>query len=166
MARADLFKVSNSMFSGKTQTDNQNTEITNDGFWPNINVGEFEARRSVPIEMDKDAIASSVLSAVVQINKALNDVKLRYQSNGSAQARDVLTQPSINGKCMLVILYEKAVFSLAKAELLPEFATTQMRDAGENVATREPDTRDSLVAESQQHIRTIKGQGRLSVELL
>ncbi|SQD80439.1 head completion/stabilization protein [Moritella yayanosii] len=166
MARADLLEVSNGMFSGKTESEHQDTDIINDGFWPDINAGDFEKRRSVPVDMDKDAIAMSVVSAIAQINIELVGVKTRHEAEGIAQASDVISQPSIADKNMLVILYEKAVYARAKAELLPEFATTQMRDAGENVTQREPETRDSLFAESLQHIRTIKGKRSAGVELL
>ena len=154
------------MFSGKPDIEYQDTLISNDGFWPDINASDFEKRRSVPVDMDKDAIAMTLVSAVGQINIELMDVRSAHQAAGITQACDVISQPSIGAKNMLVILYEKAVYARAKAELLPECATTQMRDAGDNVAEREPETRDYLFAESLQHIRTIKGKGRSGVELL
>ncbi|PKH06669.1 head completion/stabilization protein [Moritella sp. Urea-trap-13] len=154
------------MFSGKTDTEQQDTCITNDGFWPNINAGDFEKRRSVPVDMDKETIATSVVSAIAQINIELVSVKSDYESNDINRAVDVVGGPSISDKNMLVILYEKAVYARAKAELLPEFSTTQMRDAGENVTQTESETKDSLLAESLQHIRTIKGKRSAGVELL
>ncbi|MCJ8269342.1 MAG: head completion/stabilization protein [Psychrosphaera sp.] len=158
--------MSENMFSGKTETQQQDTNITNDGFWPDINAGDFEKRRSVPVDMDKDAIATSVVSAIAQINIELASVKSGYEDKGISRASDVVGSPSIADKNMLVILYEKAVYARAKAELLPEFSTTQMRDAGENVTQTESETRDSLFAESLQHIRTIRGKRSTGVELL
>ena len=154
------------MFNGKTDSDYQDTAIENDGFWPDLNAGDFEKRRGVPMEMDKEAIAYAVAAAIAQINIELLTVQTAYQAEGIAKAIDVTGQPKIGEKNLLVILYEKAVFARAKSDLLPEFATTQMRDAGENVAQREPETRDQLLAESQQHIRAIKGKSRTGIELL
>lgn len=154
------------MFNGKPDTDYQDTQITNDGFWPDINAGAFEKRRGVPADMDPDTIAVSVAAAIAQVNSELVDVKTRHEAEGITRAADVAGHPCIGDKNVLVILYEKAVFARAKADLLPEFATTQMRDVGENVAQREPETRDSLFAESLQHIRTITGKCSTGVELL
>jgi hypothetical protein len=154
------------MFNGKQTADYQDTQITNDGFWPDINAGDFEKRRSVPSDIDTDTIAMSVAAAIAQINLELVDIKTSHEAEGIARAIDVIGKPRVGDKNLLVILYEKAVYARAKADLLPEFSTTQMRDAGENLAQREPETRDSLFAESLQHIRTIKGKRRSSVALL
>ncbi|GLR75980.1 head completion/stabilization protein [Aliivibrio sifiae] len=154
------------MFNGKTDNEYQDTVIENDGFWPDLNAGDFEKRRAPPMEMDKDTIAYAVAAAVAQINLALITVKTGYEAEGINKAEDVLGQPKVGDKNLLIILYESAVFARAKSELLPEFATTQLRDAGDNVAEREPETRDSLLAESQQHIRAIKGKSRVGIELL
>lgn len=154
------------MFSGKVSGEYQDTVIENDGFWPDINAGDFEKRRGVPMDMDKESIAFSVAAAIAQINIELVSVKNAYQADGIIKAVDVAGQPKIRDKNLLVILYEKAVFARTKSELLPEYATTQMRDAGENVANSQVDTRDQLLAESQQHIRAIKGKGRVGVALL
>jgi len=154
------------MFNGKADNGHQDTVIENDGFWPNLNAGDFEKRRGVPMDMDKESIAYSVAAAIAQINIELAYVKASYQAEGTAKASEVAGQPKIGDKNLLVILYEKAVFARTKSELLPEFSTTQMRDAGENVANSQVETSDQLLAESQQHIRAIKGKGRTGIALL
>lgn len=154
------------MFNGQASVQYQDTIIENDGFWPDLNAGDFEKRRGVPLEMDKDAIAYSVASAMAQINIELASIQARYLEQGIVHASDVIGQPKIGDKNLLVILYEKAVFSRTKSELLPEYATTQMKDAGENIATDHMAIRDQLLAESQQHIRAIKGNGRTGIALL
>lgn len=154
------------MFSGSVDTDYQDTKITNDGFWPDINAGDFEKRRGVPAHMDKDAIAYAVAAAIAQLNIELSSTKESYRASGFDKASDVTGQPSIDDKNLLVILYEKAVYARAKADLLPEYATQQTKGAGDRVAESEPDTKNSLLAESQQHVRAIKGKGRVGVALL
>ena len=154
------------MFNGQSQSSYQNTVIDNNGFWPNINAGDFEKRRGVPIDLDKDSTAYSVASAIAQINIELQNIQRAYQREGYATANDVPGQPKIADKNLLVILYEKAVFARAKSELLPEYATQQTKDAGENVAISQAEIRDQLLAESQQHIRAIKGESRCGVALL
>ena len=153
------------MFTGQNK-EYQSTEIQNDGFWPNINAGDFEKHRGVPIDLNKESIAYSVASAIGQINIELQKKQAEYKAMGFEAAANVTGQPSIEGKNLLVILYEKAVFSRAKSELLPEYATQQTKDAGENVASSHSEIRDQLLAESQQHIRAINGKSRCGVALL
>lgn len=154
------------MFNGQNQTAYQDTVITNNGFWPDINAGDFEKRRGVPVDLDKESIAYSVASAIAQINIELENKRIVYQGAGFTTANEVPGQPKVKDKNLLVILYEKAVFARAKSELLPEYATQQTKEAGENVASRQAEIRDQLLAESQQHIRAIQGESRCGVSLL
>ena len=154
------------MFSGSPGAEYQDTTITNDGFWPDLNAGDFEKRRGVPADMNKEMIAHSLAAAVGQVNIELAKHKEELQKQGIKCANDSSGQPSVGNKNLLIILYEKAVFSRAKAELLPEYATQQTKDAGDRVAESEADTRGSLLTESQQHIRAIKGKSRVGVGLL
>lgn len=154
------------MFNGQSQTAYQDTVIENNGFWPDINAGDFEKRRGVPIDLDKESIAYSVAASIAQINIELKRTQSAHQSAGYTTANDVPGQPKIADKNLLVILYEKAVFARAKSELLPEYATQQTKDAGENVASSQSELRDQLLAESQQHIRAINGNSRCGVALL
>lgn len=154
------------MLNGKPSTEYQDTSITNDGFWPDINAGDFEKRRGIPADMDPETIAYAVATAISQINIELTDKKAEYIELGYKTASSVEGQPCIGEKNLLVILYEKAVYARTKADLLPEYATQQTKDAGDRVAENEAETRNSLLAESQQHIRAIYGKSRVGVELI
>ncbi len=154
------------MFNGQVAAEYQDTVITNDGFWPDLNAGDFEKRRGVPLSLDKESIAYSLAASIAQINIELAATKAAYLEAGETTAAEVAGQPKIADKNLLVILYEKAVFARTKSELLPEYATTQAKDAGENIATGHAEMRDQLLAESQQHIRAICGSGRTGIDLL
>lgn len=152
------------MFNGNT-TDYQKATITNDGFWPDIEVGDFERDRAVPADMQPDTVAGVVLSAVAQINIELAITKAKLMAEGHWMAAEV-DGPHINGQNQLEILYRQAVFARAKADLVTEFGSVTQRSAGNNQATQSDDTRAALLAESQQHIRAIKGVHRCGIELL
>jgi hypothetical protein len=156
------------MFSGTVSTDGnyQDTTITNDGFWPDLNAGDFEKRRGIPADLASETIAYALAAAVSQINIELAGVKSTHIESGTETAAEVEGQPKIGEKNLLIILYEKAVFARAKADLVPEFASVQMREAGDRVAESEADITNRLLAESQQHIRAIKGKGRTGIDLL
>ncbi|MCG7499367.1 head completion/stabilization protein [Vibrio sp. Of7-15] len=154
------------MFNGKPTSSYQDTEIDNDGFWPNLNVGDFEKRRGIPADMDAESVAFSLAAAVSQINIELTTVKAGYQAEGIQSAADIPGLPKVLGKNNVVILYEKAVFARAKADMVSEFASVQTKEAGDRLSENERDITDRLLAESQQHIRAMSGHSRCGIGLL
>ena len=154
------------MFTGSSDAHYQDTEITNDGFWPNLNVGDFEKRRGIPAAQDPERITISLVNAMAEVNRALIQLKTQYLEQGYGSAADVPVTPIVNGKNRLVIQYESAVNSRAKADLLPDIATVHTKDKGDHLADRSTDTRDDLMAESQRVIRNMLGVSRSSAALL
>lgn len=153
------------MFTGAN--DNyQNTTITNDGFWPNLNAGDFERRRGTPSAQDADRIAYALVNSVASVNKQLEVLKAKYQADGIAKAEGITTFPKIDTKNHVVIQYEMAVFARAKADLLPDFATVHQKKEGDHLAERSVETKNELLAESERIIRNMYGKGRSSVELI
>ncbi|HHF0505249.1 TPA: head completion/stabilization protein [Vibrio antiquarius] len=154
------------MFDGKSSQSYQSTEIENDGFWPNLNVGDFEKRRGIPSNFDSEAVALALAAAVSQINIELASMKAGYEAEGITKAEEIPGLPKVLGKNNIIVLYEKAVFARAKADMVSEFATVSTKEAGDRVAESELDITERLLAESQQHIRAISGNTRCGVELL
>ncbi|HHX8669735.1 TPA: head completion/stabilization protein [Vibrio alginolyticus] len=154
------------MFTGSSGSDYQATEITNDGFWPNINASDFEKRRGIPAAQDSERIAIALVNAVSEVNQQLEDLKAKYQEEGHATAGDVPAFPKMNDKNRVVYQYESAVFARAKADLLPDIATVHTKDKGDHIADRSVEVRTELLSESQRIIRNMKGLNRSSVDLL
>ncbi|UXI00438.1 head completion/stabilization protein [Photobacterium sp. TY1-4] len=154
------------MFSPNASTGYQDTVINNDGFWPDINAGDFERRRGTPADQDDENIAYALVAAIAEVNRQLSDQKLKYQEGGVQSASELTSSPSIGGKNAVVIQYERAVFARAKADLLPDFATVHQRNAGNNLAERSAETRSELLAESQRIIRNMCGLNRSTVTLI
>ncbi|WP_458118777.1 head completion/stabilization protein [Mannheimia haemolytica] len=150
------------MFNGRTQTTSQN-EIRNSGFWANINVGEFQEQRGIPLQIPEKLVESSLLYAMQSLEIDLQEVEAKYKKQGYARVYEIPTV-EFNGKSLLVLSYEKAVYARAKAELLPEFATLSARELHEK--------RDTvaearlLEKEATMAIRQLKGKKRGSVELI
>ena len=144
----------------------QDTNIENDGFWPDLNAGDFEKRRGIPADMDAEAVALSLAAAMSQINIELARIKAGHQGDGVDKAEHMTGLPKVLGKNSLTILYEKAVFARAKADMVSEFASVQTKEAGDRIAENERGISDRLLAESQQHIRAIHHLSRCGVALL
>jgi len=154
------------MLTGKSSSDYQTTEITNDGFWPDVSAGDFEKRRGLPTAQDPERIVVALVNAMAEVNQSLSGLKTQYQVQGYETAASVPATPMVNGKNRIVIQYESAVNARAKADLLPDIATVHTKDKGDHLADRVPETRNSLLAESQHIIRNMLGASRSSVTLL
>lgn len=157
------------MLSGKVVTHDSEREIENDGFWPNVKISEFQEGRSIPLDIAVAAVDQALLSAATQVNAQLLSVKERHIANGIHRAIDVAcirigNSGSDNSVSALVAQYKKAVFARAKADLLGEFASVGRMKS--HAGQESDDTREILLAEAAQVIRSIKGLRRIGVALV
>ncbi|MGL4193198.1 MAG: head completion/stabilization protein [Vibrio sp.] len=153
------------MFTG-SNTGYQDTTIENDGFWPNINAGDFERLRGTPAAQDDERIAHALVNAVASVNLQLETLKAKYIAAGHASAEDIPAFPKINKKNAVVIQYQSAVFARAKADLLPDFSTVSQKKEGDHLSERSLEIKNELLAESERIIRAMYGKNRASVELI
>lgn len=153
------------MFNGN-QIEYSGETISNDGFWPDVVVADFERQTAQPADLDHAAIAAALLAAVGQINLQLDDYRLTQQALGFASAADVPGVVTINGQNALTSNYLAAVYARARAELLPAAASVTERQVANRVAESETGTRETWLGISQQLVRVIKGKRRVGVALL
>ncbi|MEZ9233252.1 head completion/stabilization protein [Vibrio amylolyticus] len=153
------------MFNGSSNTY-QDTLIENDGFWPDMNVGDFERRRGLPPAQDEERIAFALANAISSCNLDLIDLKQRYLDDGITKAEDIIAAPYINLKNQVLIQYEAAVAARAKADLLPDLSTVTTRKEGDHLAERADETKQELLAECTRIIRNMFGKGRATVGLI
>ncbi|MCE9890924.1 head completion/stabilization protein [Kluyvera intermedia] len=148
------------MFSGKP-LEYQNEPLTNNGFWPDLNLKDFQEQRSLPVDIAAATMAQALLAAAVEVNAELENVEARWRVEGYAKAADVpgVTMAGLNGLCAQ---YIKAVFARGKADLMGEFATVGRRDS--HPGQESPETRASLLTESSVVIRRMKGLKRATVK--
>lgn len=153
------------MFTASTDSYQQ-TEITNDGFWPNVNAGDFERMRGTPAAQDDERIAHAVANAIASVNLELEMLKASYMAEGINKAEEIQAFPYIGNKNRVVIQYQAAVFARAKADLLPDFSTVHQKKEGDHLAERSAEIKNELLAESARIIRHMQGLKRSSMELI
>jgi len=154
------------MLTGNSSATYQDTVIENDGFWPDINAGDFERRRGIPAAQDSERIAIALVNAIAEVNHQLATLKAGYILQAHAMAADIAASPSINGKNRVIIQYESAISARAKADLLPDFATVHQRKEGDHLADRSEEIKNEFLAESERIIRNMCGLNRSTVSLL
>jgi len=147
------------MFSGNP-IDYTDEPLINNGFWPDLNLKDFQEQRAIPPDMDAGTVGQALITAVTEVNASLVTVEEKHRAAGFTDAASVpgVSLGALNGLCAQ---YTKAVFARAKADLLGEFATIGRRDSHPGQESEE--TRAGLLAESSVTIRLIKGLKRVTV---
>lgn len=150
------------MFNGR-ETQYSSEIIQSTGFWGDINVGEFQRARAIPLQISLALTKSALVYAMQSIDIDLLEVAEAHIAKGFTHVSE-LQSPQIDGENREQSLYKKAVFARAKHDLLPEFATISARELHEKRdITKE---RKELLSEAVMAIRALKGKRRGGVHLL
>lgn len=151
-------------FSGKPTTFVE-LAIENDGFWPNLDVAEFQKGYRLPAEYLVELLAAELTTAMTEVNSDLAELKARWQGLGvsSVESADTRVLPE---RTFQAATYKRAVYCRAKASLLPQFVTIIRRDSAENLGKESPDRPETFLAFSQQAVRSLQGRGRITAALL
>lgn len=139
--------------------------IENDGFWPNLSLAAFQGSYRLPGEYLATLLVDELNTAMHEVNRDLAKIKARWQGNGvsNLESADSTVLPE---RTFMAAMYLRAVYTRAKAQLLPQFASVNRRTEAENVAKEAPETRETFLAFSQQAVRAIQGRGRMTAKLL
>lgn len=152
-------------FTGKPDTF-LNTEITNDGFYPDIKLGELQRFYRVPAEYKQDVIEHHTRLAISDCNAQLAVKKAEWVALGHTILEEVDTG-MIAQEFANVEQYKRAVFCRAVGLLVMAFATLNRREVAENQAKEGEDTIQYFLAQSGRAIRRLLGlTENVSVELL
>lgn len=139
--------------------------ILNNGFMPELNVSDFQTRYQVPSELLEPLVLEQLATAVVEINDQLSLWQSEKMADGHTALTDI-NADSIGEKSVLVWLYERAVFALAKAWMISPSAAIGRRDIADQAVTDSERYYNSLLTSSEQALRKIQGRGHISAELL
>ena len=133
-------------FGGKPTQNNQNKEIKIEGY-PTLSTAEFRQLRRIPFVFDETSMAAAIEIAADSVQGQLSKAKQPFSGAN-------------------VSLYKRAVYSLAHADLLPEFATQNRRDEAENTAEDAGIQGDRFRAQSTRDISQILCSSSNSIGLI
>ncbi|BAP41304.1 phage head completion protein [Pseudomonas sp. StFLB209] len=139
--------------------------IENDGFWPDLSLAEFQGKYRLPGEYLAPMLVDQLITAMHEVNRDLAALKARWQGSGvsNLESADSTVLPE---RTFQAATYRRAVYTRAKAELLPQFASVNRRIEAENVGKEAPETRETFLAFSQAAIRSLQGRSRITAVLL
>lgn len=150
------------MFSGQDYKQSA-IDIKNDGFWPDLNLSEFQIERAMSPNINDRLLRDAIVSAVVEINLTLEQYKNTQISKGINTASNCGVV-SVDDTSSTVIIYKKAVFARAKADLIGEFVSIASRD--DKLGESQKEMKAALLAESTREIRKLLGLRRCGVALI
>jgi hypothetical protein len=151
-------------FSGFTD-DAVATTVQNDGWWPSVTVGEFQALYRIPSEYQTAMVVDALRLAMAWANRQLAEWRAARQAEGYA-ALDAVPGEELDGTPVLVMYYRRALFCQAKGLLMPQFKTMLRRAEAKNEALESEETEDKFFQYAQQALADFLGRDRINVELI
>ena len=139
--------------------------ISNDGFFPDIDPGMFRDQHRIREAVTPARAREALVAAMLTVGRDLAAWGARHRATGINRLESV-PAPTIDGTSTLILLYRRAVFTAAKAEVVERYRDVDLTSVGQRkVEDLEPSVselrRDSLYA-----IRDMLAVGRITVELI
>jgi hypothetical protein len=139
--------------------------LANDGWFPDIELEKMRAAERVGGAVSDDRLQQAVIAAMSSVNDELAVWKLLQLGKGYAKLIDV-PSPQINNTSRLVMLYHRAVYSVAHADLIERYSDYDTTNSGGKRAQEVLDTVADQQRNARWAVRDILGQRRTTVELI
>lgn len=147
-----------------TGTPADGLAITNDGFWPDIDLPTMRAVSRLTGNVTPERLRSAAVAAIIYVNGELAAYKATQVASGWDSAADI--GESIDGKRQLVQLYLRAVTSTVQADLADAYRDWDNTRAGDYRADIETVAADDFRRNAWWAIADIRGVRRNVVELI
>jgi Phage head completion protein (GPL) len=129
--------------------------VLNDGWWPNLQVGDLISQYRIPAEYDQDVIVTGIRMAILHVNRRLKEVKTALAADYLTFAAYVADKGNVDGKPSLELHYANAVYSTAKANLLQQFNSMNRRPNAEAAAKEAPEMESHWLDQAEASIAEI-----------
>jgi len=128
--------------------------VTNDGFWPDLMLGDLMDKYRIPPEYADQVIISGLVMSIIRVNDQLESVKTALKDLGFTSLLDYSQSNTrlINGEELLITEYQNAIFCRAKAGLLQQFNSLNRKPVAENDAKESGDNEQYWMDLSQASI--------------
>jgi Phage head completion protein (GPL) len=147
--------------TGKPQLTT-NAPLANDGFWPELIVGDLVEKYRIPAEYDDGVVSWGLSLAIIRINQMLAGVRTQVLEPSLSCSNDAQPAPfaslalwaaahseMVDGEQVAIRMYKHAVFSMAKAFLLQQFNTMNRRPQAENLKKESSDSEEYWLNQAQ-----------------
>ncbi|WP_417761729.1 head completion/stabilization protein [Shewanella sp.] len=139
--------------------------VTNDGFWPAINLEQLQLTMRLDGTVTAERLQHATINAVILANRDLASWQQAQRDKGYA-ALDAVPARSINGTSELQYLYLRAVYCLTKANLNERYSDYDSTAAKVGDDDAQQSTVNDLKRDAAFAIRDLMGLTHVTVELI
>ncbi|WP_061778815.1 head completion/stabilization protein [Sphingomonas sanguinis] len=140
--------------------------IPSGGWFPAIDPTLFRQEQRVDANAITDArVRQALIAAIIRVRRDLSEWRAEQAAAGFATL-DEVPADHVDGASELVILYRRAVFTAAKAEIVERYVDVDLTGRGERSAEQLDPTVAELRRDSVHAVREILDVGRMTVELI
>ncbi|MBC3774715.1 head completion/stabilization protein [Pseudomonas sp. SWRI99] len=139
--------------------------ITNDGFWPDIDVVHLRKAIRLDGSITDARIEVVTVNALIQVNGELAKVKANHLANGYATIAAVPAL-EVNGESHFVHLYRRSIYCGVGAELAERYRSYDTSVEGNKNADELTPSVDEYRRDARFAIRDLLGIGHSTVELI
>lgn len=143
----------------------ENVEIDSDPFWPTIPTDDFYETYNVPAGLGEKTVLEYLYNAIAIVNLALAEYK-SAQITSSYDTLDEVPAEEIAGESSKVRQYRRAVYCMAKSQILKETQVLSRKPDGENIARTGEETENTYREYAESAIRNLQELGLIEVELI
>lgn len=146
--------------TGNTGPAGTQTAITNDGFFPDINLAHLRASMRLDGSVSDERLEGAAIAAILSVNTSLASLKTDTGTLADLPA------PTINGQSAQTLLYQRAVYAMAAAEMYERYRSYSSTSQGGDTADDLQAGVDELKRDAHFAIRDMLKQVRVTVELI
>ncbi|MBQ4864614.1 head completion/stabilization protein [Pseudoalteromonas sp. MMG013] len=139
--------------------------ITSSEFWPAISLSEFRNIMRLDGTVTDERLKHATCSSILQVNNELKEWRITHQTNGHNNLVSIPAE-QINNQSEYLLLYQRAVFCFAKANLIERYNDYDSTAKGIKDNEELHDTTTSLRRDGRIAIRDILGVNHVTVELI
>lgn len=143
----------------------EEAQVTNNGFFPAIDPAHFREATRQDKTVTYDRLKLALIEAIAAANRELASWEAQQQDAGH-NTLDAVPQAEVGGEGILLHHYRRAVYSLAKAELLERYRDFDATRSGAERDEENPAPDDVYRRDARWALAAIRGTERVVVELI
>lgn len=147
-----------------TSTADDGAPITNDGFWPDIDLSKLRDSTRLTGNITPARLRASAIEAMIDVNDQLKVWKAQQVSQGWTSAEDI--GETVAGKSAIVHRYFRAIASTVQADVAEKYRDWDNTRAGDYRGQGEDEAADDFRRNARWAVSDILGKPRNVVELL
>jgi len=143
----------------------EETDVVNDGFFPNIAPAAVREAARIPTNITPARLRAAILGAIMTVEIDLRAFAAASIAAGHATLAAV-PAPQLDGKSVQLIRYHRAIALYAKAELIERHRDFDTSAAGGGQADELTPSIGELRRDAQHAVRDMLGRTRTVVDLI